>query len=81
MDREWTSMIVCFNHKPRNLRSVESVSTMMLNTILAAVSLLSQGVEIGKPVPDVSLTDMDGKTVRLSQFRGKKLILFNWASW
>ncbi|MBX3118553.1 MAG: redoxin domain-containing protein [Fimbriimonadaceae bacterium] len=38
-------------------------------------------IEVGKPIPDVAIQDMNGKTVRLSQFRGKKLILFNWASW
>lgn len=38
-------------------------------------------IEIGKQVPDVALTDMNGKAVKLSDFRGKKLILFNWASW
>jgi peroxiredoxin len=41
----------------------------------------SQGIEAGKAIPDLALTDMAGKTVRLSSFRGKKLILFNWASW
>ncbi len=38
-------------------------------------------IEVGKRAPDVALTDMSGKTVRLSGFSGKKLILFNWASW
>ncbi len=64
-----------------NLFWVESIPKMMLCTILAAAAILPQGVEIGKPVPEVSLTDMGGKPVRISQFRGKKLILFNWASW
>ncbi|RMG22329.1 MAG: hypothetical protein D6724_10585 [Armatimonadetes bacterium] len=32
-------------------------------------------------VPDVALTDMSGKTVHLSDFRGKKVVLFTWASW
>ena len=32
-------------------------------------------------VPEVALTDISGKTVHLSDFRGKKVVLFTWASW
>lgn len=54
----------------------------MISAILTAMAVIfPQNVQVGNSVPDVSLTDMDGKAVRLSQFRGKKLILFNWASW
>ncbi len=53
----------------------------MLTAILLTVTLYQKPqIEIGKPVPDVPLVNMDGKPVRLSNFRGKKLILFNWAS-
>jgi hypothetical protein len=31
--------------------------------------------------PDVSAPDRKGRTVRLSQFRGKKVLLVTWASW
>lgn len=31
--------------------------------------------------PDFELTDRSGKTVRLSDFRGKKVLLITWASW
>lgn len=33
-------------------------------------------VKIGETAPDFELLNQDGKTVRLSDFRGKKLILF-----
>jgi peroxiredoxin len=36
---------------------------------------------IGKPAPDFHLTDMDGKSVSLSDFRGKAVILNFWATW
>lgn len=31
--------------------------------------------------PDFELTDRQGRTVRLSDFRGKKVLLMTWASW
>lgn len=31
--------------------------------------------------PDFALQDRSGKTVRLSDFRGKKVLLMTWASW
>jgi hypothetical protein len=31
--------------------------------------------------PDFALPDRDGKLVRLSDFRGKKVLLITWASW
>ena len=31
--------------------------------------------------PEFTLPDMDGRPVRLSDFRGKKVLLLTWASW
>lgn len=31
--------------------------------------------------PDFSLTDLEGNTVRLSDYRGKKVLLHFWATW
>ncbi|WAA13532.1 TlpA disulfide reductase family protein [Fervidibacillus halotolerans] len=36
---------------------------------------------VGYLAPDFELTTLDGKTVRLSDYRGKKLIVNFWASW
>lgn len=35
----------------------------------------------GYQAPDFTLTDMDGKTVKLSDFRGKPVLINFWASW
>ena len=35
----------------------------------------------GRPAPDFELIAADGKTVRLSDFRGKKVALNFWATW
>ncbi|HEV8283531.1 MAG TPA: TlpA disulfide reductase family protein [Chitinophagaceae bacterium] len=36
---------------------------------------------IGKPAPELSLPDMNGKQVKLSSFKGKYLLVDFWASW
>src|SRR3989338_7968713 len=41
----------------------------------------STGITIGKTAPDFELETLDGKKARLSDYRGKKVILNFWASW
>lgn len=36
---------------------------------------------VGQPVPAISLPDLDGKPHRLSDYRGRRLVLNFWASW
>lgn len=38
-------------------------------------------LKVGTAVPDFTLKDVDGKTVSLSDFKGKKVVLQFWASW
>jgi hypothetical protein len=35
----------------------------------------------GLTAPDLALPDLDGRTVRISDFHGQKLLLLAWASW
>ncbi len=36
---------------------------------------------VGKPAPELALPDKDGKTISLSSFRGKYVLVDFWASW
>ena len=38
-------------------------------------------VRVGDEAPDFTLRALDGAEVKLSDYRGTKLILFMWASW
>ncbi|MCP4787702.1 MAG: hypothetical protein GY903_29965 [Fuerstiella sp.] len=40
-----------------------------------------RGFRQGDAVPDLPFVDLDGNEVRLSQFLGKRYILYCWASW
>ena len=41
----------------------------------------SHELKIGELVPDFTLLALDGRPVKLIDFRGKKLLVFMWASW
>ncbi len=39
------------------------------------------GIQVGDMAADFTLTSLDGKTVQLSDYRGKKVLLNFWATW
>ncbi|MGI9659669.1 MAG: peroxiredoxin family protein [Gaiellaceae bacterium] len=41
----------------------------------------ASGPAVGSVAPDFALPDLDGVEHRLSDFRGRKVILLSWASW
>ena len=44
-------------------------------------SLQVQPYQPPKPAPAFSLPSLDGRTVRLEDFRGKVVLVFFWATW
>lgn len=38
-------------------------------------------VRVGEPAPDIELKTLDGATLKLSQYRGKVVVLNFWATW
>ena len=38
-------------------------------------------VQVGKPAPDFTLTDVEGNTVAMSQLKGKPVLITFWATW
>jgi len=54
---------------------------MLLNAIVVAASLALTGPQVGAPAPDFHLTTLDGKHVSLAGYRGKTIVINEWATW
>jgi peroxiredoxin len=51
---------------------------VLLTAMTLAVAV--QAVEIGKPAPDFTATDINGKTIKLSDYKGKIVVLESYNS-
>ena len=61
-----------------------SILMVYLVSFFSTISVLGMGVRppvIGSPAPDFQLTDLQGQTQSLSQYRGKVVLLNFWATW
>ncbi|WP_248927664.1 TlpA family protein disulfide reductase [Paenibacillus hamazuiensis] len=45
------------------------------------LGVMLEGIKPGQTAPEFELRTLDGKTVKLSDYRGKKVLLNFWASW
>ena len=50
-------------------------------TKAAEVALISLKIGVGNAVPDVEGSDLDGKKIKLSSFKGKVVLFDYWATW
>lgn len=51
------------------------------NAMIAGGQSLMAGQSVGRQAPDFVLEDLQGKKVKLSDFRGKAVLLNFWATW
>jgi hypothetical protein len=64
--------------KMRRCLSIIAAGLMTLSSGMAS----GQTVQVGQPAPDFAVTSLDGETtIRLSDFRGRRVLIFNWATW
>ncbi len=74
--------------KIRGKRMLQNKPLIPIMLLLLGVALFSlsglgkiKGQSSSSPAPDFALPDLDGKTVKLSDFKGKVIILDFWATW
>jgi hypothetical protein len=83
--------------KPGWVREIEGTKRVSLRALAEAagyaVSVDAGGIDIstktvapaklaeGSMLPDVTLTDLEGKPVHTSDFIGKRILICTWASW
>jgi peroxiredoxin len=58
-----------------------SLAGMLLGVALAASAMAAAPTMVGKDAPDFVLRGMDGRNVRLSEFRGQVVLVNFWARW
>lgn len=72
--------IVIAGFVKENVDTEESFSNEQLGVDLVGVAA-NEGLNKGDTAPGFELTNLDGDKVRLSELKGKKIILNFWATW
>lgn len=67
-----------YNHQAKKQESNKSMKQTQQSGTSSQTKI---GIEKGNLAPDITLQTADGKDVKLSDYRGKKVILNFWATW
>lgn len=60
---------------------LRALAPLLCLTAFALAEPVRVGTKVGEMHPDFLFPDVEGKQVRLSAYRGKKVLLFHFASW
>ena len=60
---------------------LSAVAAMLLLTPASRAASLSTGFAVGQTAPEIKGKDLDGKPMKLSEFRGKVVVLDFWGHW
>ena len=66
-------LIACSQDEPKKTQGEQQIHKQQQTPV--------QQIAVGKDAPDFTLQSMDGKEVKLSDYKGKKVYLKFWASW
>ena len=61
--------------------SLIAVAAMLLLAPASRAASPSTGFAIGQTAPEITGKDLDGKPMKLSEFRGKVVVLDFWGHW
>lgn len=56
-------------------------SLLAAAVIIFSLAQIASAIEVGSPVSDFELADLNGKNIKLSDFKGKTVVINFWATW
>ena len=63
------------------MKILTAILGLILTTVLLVAGCSAQGSQVGELAPDFQLSNLEGQSISLSDFRGKPVLINFWASW
>jgi peroxiredoxin len=78
-----TPLVTAFSNTGARARIARLFATALVCSALVASSLstVAHAIEKGQSAPEIALKDLSGKPLKLSELRGKVVLVDFWASW